>query len=88
MTTKEILARFDEIERTRRITLADIEVLDVEFLIPAVIGRYEKCGQYYVSVAARDGKLPYPFIRSGNRTKIPKAAYIEFHKGLLKGERL
>jgi hypothetical protein len=82
MTTKEILAHFDEIEKTRHITLKDIEDLPCEFLTPSVVARYEKCDQYYLNLSAREGKLLYPHRFSGNRLKIHKNGYVSYWSGI------
>lgn len=63
-------------------TLEEIKNLDRDFLTPAQAASVMGCDPNVIRVKARDGlPLPFPVMRSGNRTKIPRAAFIRFMEG-------
>lgn len=49
-----------------------------EFLIPVDIAEILRCDPELIRVSARDNKLPFPFIRIGSRTKIPRKPFVKF----------
>ena len=61
-------------------TLEEIKKSNKVMLTPADVAPVLGCGQYYISIAARDKPetLGFPFMRSGNRTKIPRKAFLKF----------
>lgn len=67
-------------------TLEQIEALDREFLIPKDIAPLLGCDPYYITLQARQDRetgkssFPFPIIMIGNRTKIPKRAFVEVMK--------
>ena len=64
-------------------TLAEIEALDKEMLVPSDIAPILGCSPYTINVATRNGKNPFPFpvIRMGTRVRIPKIPFIKAMKG-------
>lgn len=64
-------------------TLEEIEAMDKGCISPAIAGAYLNMTAYTISLMARDcpEKLPFPTFRSGNRTKIPRLAFIRWAKG-------
>jgi hypothetical protein len=64
-------------------TLADIENLHKDFLIPSDIASLLHVHQYSISVQARTdpAKLGFAVIVVGNKTLIPKGAFVKFCKG-------
>ena len=60
-------------------TLDDIAKIPRDFLTPKQVAPYLHMCPYSISLTARDcpDRLPFPFIRSGNRTKIPKRPFLE-----------
>ena len=67
-------------------TLQEIRDSDKVYLIPADVAAVFGCHPYAISVGARDGTLPFPFLRSGNRTKIPRLAFLAWMDGKYKTE--
>ena len=71
-------------------TLDDIKTMDKEFLVPAEAAKILGCDPHYIRVAARQcpGALGFPVICLGNRTKIPRRAFVRYMEGRLgpKGE--
>ena len=64
-------------------TLSDIEKIPREYIIPREAAAVLGCTPYYINVAAKKcpEKLGFPVFKSGNRVKIPKAAFIKFMTG-------
>lgn len=64
-------------------TIEEIEAMDRGCITPAIAGAYLGMAPYAISIMARDcpEKLPFPTFRSGNRTKIPRLAFIRWAKG-------
>ena len=64
-------------------TLEEIEAMDRGCITPTIAGAYLGMAPYAISIMARDcpEKLPFPTFRSGNRTKIPRLAFIRWAKG-------
>lgn len=62
-------------------TIREVEALEREVLRPAdvaaVLGIHPQC----INEMAKAGTLPFPYIRSGNRTKIPKAGFLRWMQG-------
>ena len=64
-------------------TLDEIRASSKPFLIPADIAPLLGCDPYSISIAARDcpERLGFPVVRLGNRTKIPREAFLRFWTG-------
>ena len=64
-------------------TIEENEAMDRGCITPAIAGAYLGMAPYAISIMARDcpEKLPFPMFRSGNRTKIPRLAFIRWAKG-------
>lgn len=64
-------------------TIEDIEAMERGCITPAIAGAYLNMTPYTISLMARDcpERLPFPTFRSGNRTKIPRLAFIRWAKG-------
>ena len=60
------------------VTFDEIVASNKEYLIPADIAGLLRCHAYAISVKAKEGTLPFPFIRTGNRTKIPRLGFINW----------
>lgn len=68
-----------------------IEALEKDMLVPADICKFIGCSQYTITLMTEDGKNPFPFpvIRLGRRTLIPKIPFLKAMRGEnLKGETL
>lgn len=65
------------------VTLSDIEKIPREYIIPREAAAVLGCTPYYINIAAEKcpEKLGFPVFKSGNRVKIPKAAFIKFMRG-------
>lgn len=69
-------------------TLDEIRASDKAFLIPSDIAPVLGCSAYSISVQVRQDKeqgvnsFPFPTIRIGTRTKIPREAFIKAMEGL------
>ena len=70
-------------EVSKGMTLADIETLEKEMLVPSDIAPILGCSPYTINVATRNGKNPFPFpiIRIGTRVRIPKTPFLKAMKG-------
>lgn len=64
-------------------TLEEIEAMDKGCISSNVAAAYLGCSPYAITLMARDcpERLPFPTFRSGNRTKIPRLAFIRWAKG-------
>lgn len=61
-------------------TLSEIKKSDKLMLTPADIAPILQCDPHGIRVMARDcpSRLGFPVVRVGNRTKIPRAAFLEY----------
>lgn len=61
-------------------SLTEIEALPKDVLIPADVAEYLNCDPHYIRMQARAKPelLGFPVIVIGNRTKIPKEAFINW----------
>lgn len=61
-------------------TLAEIKASDKVMLVPADIAQVLGCDPYYISLTAKNApaNLGFPVMRSGNRTKIPRKAFLKW----------
>ena len=59
-------------------TLAEMKTSDKVMLVPSDIAPVLGCDPYTISLLARDGGLEFPYMRSGNRTKIPRKAFLKW----------
>lgn len=58
-------------------TLAQIRASDKEWLTPADVSRVLQCNPYTLNVTVNQGKtLPFPYLMTGRRLKIPRRAFI------------
>ena len=68
-------------------TMDEIKASNKPFLIPSDIAELLGCGPYAISVQVRQDKergvnsFPFPTIRIGTRTKIPREAFIKAMEG-------
>lgn len=64
-------------------TLDDIKTQEKEMLTPAQAAAIIGCDPNFIRIAARDNPtlLGFPIIRIGNRTRIPRRAFIAFCEG-------
>ena len=58
---------FEQIKESKFLMLTPAQVAEVLHIAP-----------HAVRLMAADGSLPFPFIRSGNRTHIPRAGFIKW----------
>ena len=49
-----------------------------DMLTPADVSEVLKMHPQNISYYAKEGSLPFPFIRSGNRTKIPRIGFLKW----------
>jgi len=61
-------------------TLEEMKSSDKVMLVPADIATVLQCDPYTISLTARDmpERLGFPVMRSGNRTKIPRKAFLKW----------
>jgi len=64
---------------TNRVTLEDIEAIPKNMLTPADVAGYLECAPYSINCAAKAGQLPFAYML-GTRVKIPKEAFINYHR--------
>lgn len=66
-------------------TLADIEKIPGEILLPKHVASILQCDQYTINLQAKlcPEKLGFPVILMKNRVKIPKQAFLKFMRGEL-----
>lgn len=64
-------------------TLAELKKLDCDVITPAMAAEILHCNPHYIRVAAREcpERLGFPVFRCGNRTHIPRLAFIKFMEG-------
>lgn len=67
----------------RRITLEEVKEMEQEMLTPSIVGRVIGCDPYYISLQARQNPnlLGFPVHVHGNRTLVPKRAFIRWMEG-------
>lgn len=69
-------------------TLAEIEASNKVMLLPKDVAPVLGCHEHTIRLSARDGDLPFPFFKSGNRVKIPRIPFLRWINGGLKnGEK-
>lgn len=66
-------------------TLEEIKAMDREMLTPAIVAKVIGCDPYGITLQARQcpEALGFPVVVIGNRTKIPRRAFIKFMEGEL-----
>ena len=59
------------------------EILESELpmLRPQDIAQVMGCHPQAINILAKEGRLPFPAFRSGNRTKIPREGFIRWMRG-------
>lgn len=62
-------------------TIEEIMASTKPMLTPADIAPVIGMHQQAINILAREGTLPFNYIRSGNRTKIPRPAFIRWYEG-------
>lgn len=64
-------------------TLNDLRMSTKDVLTPADVAPVLGCDPHYIRVAARQcpERLGFPVVLIGNRTKIPRIAFIKFMEG-------
>ena len=62
-------------------TLTEIRRSDKAFLIPKDIAGVLACDPHAIRVGAANGTLPFPYVRCGNRTKIPREGFLAWMEG-------
>lgn len=71
-------------------TLNDLRMSTKDVLTPADVAPVLGCDPHYIRVAARQcpERLGFPVVLIGNRTKIPRIAFIKFMEGAVEDDRL
>lgn len=71
-------------------TLNDLRMSTKDVLTPADVAPVLGCDPHYIRVAARQRpeRLGFPVVLIGNRTKIPRIAFIKFMEGAVEDDRL
>ncbi len=54
---------------------------DKTMLRPQDIAPVMGCHPQVINILARQERLPFPYLRSGNRTKIPREGFIAWMRG-------
>lgn len=62
-------------------TLEDIKKSPAPMLTPAQVAAVMHLNPHSIRILAAQDKLPFPFIRSGNRTHIPREGFIKWMEG-------
>lgn len=62
-------------------TLAEIKASDKAMLTPADIAPVLGVHPQAINILAERKQLPFPFFRSGNRTKIPREGFLNWNAG-------
>lgn len=62
-------------------TMDEIKQSKKVWLTPKDVAKVCGCHPYTISLKARDGTLEFPYMRHGNRTKIPRIPFITFIEG-------
>ena len=65
-------------------TLEEVRASSRDVLTPADVAPVLGCDPHYIRVAARQcpERLGFPVVLIGNRTKIPRIAFIKFMEGV------
>mgnify|MGYP002765956606 CR=1 FL=1 len=65
------------------LTIDDIKGMDKEMLTPAEASEVIGCNPHWIRLAAREKPelLGFPVIVIGNRTRIPRRAFVRFCEG-------
>lgn len=71
-------------------TLEEIRASGRDVLTPADVAPVLGCDPHYIRVAARQcpERLGFPVVLIGNRTKIPRIAFIKYMEGAVKDDRV
>ena len=71
-------------------TLEEIRASGRDVLTPSDVAPVLGCDPHDLRVAARQGpeRLGFPVVLIGNRTKIPRIAFIKFMEGAVEDDRL
>lgn len=59
-------------------TLDEIRASDKDFLIPEDLAGVLGCNPQVIRHEAKNGTLPFPFVRLGTRTKVPRLPFIRW----------
>ena len=62
-------------------TIDEIERSDKPMLRPQDVAPVIGCHPQAINEMAKRNRLPFPFIRSGNRTKIPREGFLRWMRG-------
>ena len=62
-------------------TLEEIRKSDKDILLPRDIAEVLQCDPHAIRVRAAQGSLPFPYIRVGSRTKIPRIGFLAWMDG-------
>ena len=70
-------------KQKERVTLADLKTMNRAVITPAIAADVLECDPHWIRVAARTRPelLGFPVSCVGNRTKIPRLAFIQFMEG-------
>lgn len=69
--------------KEEKMTLEEIKKMDKEMLVPTIVAKVIGCDPYYISLQARKKPelLGFPVHVHGNRTLIPRRAFIRWMEG-------
>lgn len=70
-------------KKMKAITMADIEAIPKDFLIPTDVAPFLRVAPYSINCQAQadPSKLGFPVIVMGTRVRIPKEGFIKFCRG-------
>ena len=59
-------------------TLEDLKASEEPLLTPAQVAEVMHINPHVIRLMAKAGELPFPYIRYGSRTKIPRLGFIKW----------
>ena len=75
--------------RMKRKTLEEIEAIDKDILVPEDVAGYLGIGEYAINMKLKSGgEFPFPAYLVGTHVKIPKQAFIDYHRSHAFSEQL
>ena len=66
-------------------TLEQIRSSEKPVLIPADVAEVLGCNPHAIRIRAAEGTLPFPCVRIGSRTKIPRLGFLRWMDGQIGG---
>lgn len=67
--------------------MEQIRESDKTYLVPVDVAEVFGCNPHIIRIKAENGTLEFPYFRSGNRTKIPREAFLAWMDGRYENEK-